>query len=530
MVKRKTAAIYPRKSRENAATLEGQINACIEWCERNNVDYEIFAEEGSASSENWNRPKLQEMIKGIENYEYDLVVVTEQTRICRDDTFPIFKQILLETETLFVTADNNSIFNFSNPDDELKSDILQAVGKNELSRTKIRLKRGTIQSAKKGHWQGKKTPLGYDYDPKTKKLKLNQDAPIIKRMFDMYIEGYSTIEISHIFITQNVFAYHKKKGEMVPITFSKSTISRMLKNIAYAGHTLYGKTKLKKIKGKKEKILNDEEFHILVKDTHDCIVTEKEWEEVQKLITKKRNRPAALRPAKHKFSGLIACGNCGTHHTFERQQDQHKEWRISSCKTRNYNDDFTKYKMCGNGGCKLEIVEKLFFASLKEIKKDIEKHIDLIEKKKITSQDATKKKEALKKSKILKIDHLKKRRKNIIANLEDEFYEGDEINEKRQEAKQILNEIKILENEILEIDFNKEETETNQINFILDNIKKFLSGSSTMNEKEQNEILSDFIHDIIYTKTKDNNKFNILLEIHLKENIKEIIDDVKAAI
>ena len=90
---------------------------------------------------------------------------------------------------LFVTADNNSIFNFSDPDDELKSDILQAVGKNELSRTKIRLKRGTVQSAKKGNWQGKKSPIGYTYDHDTKRLKKNDDAKVVRRMFELYLEG-----------------------------------------------------------------------------------------------------------------------------------------------------------------------------------------------------------------------------------------------------------------------------------------------------------------------------------------------------
>ena len=72
----------------------------------------------------------------------------------------------------------------------MKSDILQAVGKNELSRTKIRLKRGTVQSAKKGNWQGKKSPIGYTYDHDTKRLKLNDDAKVVRRMFEMYLEGH----------------------------------------------------------------------------------------------------------------------------------------------------------------------------------------------------------------------------------------------------------------------------------------------------------------------------------------------------
>ena len=179
-----------------------------------NVEYEIFAEEGDASSEDWTRPKLQQMIKAIENLEYNLVVASEQFRICRDDNFPKFKDLLRDTETLFVTADNNSIFNFSNPDDELKSDILQAVGKNELSRTKTRLKRGTVQSAKKGNWQGKKSPIGYTYDHETKRLKQNDDAKVSEEECLKCIwKDVSTPDISYKFIQENVMAYHKVKGK-----------------------------------------------------------------------------------------------------------------------------------------------------------------------------------------------------------------------------------------------------------------------------------------------------------------------------
>ena len=44
--KKKQGAIYGRKSRENEATLESQINACIQWAEKNDIEVEIFAEEG----------------------------------------------------------------------------------------------------------------------------------------------------------------------------------------------------------------------------------------------------------------------------------------------------------------------------------------------------------------------------------------------------------------------------------------------------------------------------------------------------
>jgi site-specific DNA recombinase len=519
---KKVAAIYPRKSRENAVTLEGQINACVEWCERNNVEYEIFAEEGSASSEDWDRPKLQEMIKGIENLEFNLVVVTEQTRICRDDHFPIFKEVLRETETLFVTADNNSIFDFANPDDELKSDILQAVGKNELSRTKIRLKRGTVQSAKKGNYQGKKAPMGYDYDHNTKRLRKNKDADVVRRMFELYLEGYSTVEISFMFNQEKVLAHHKVKGEMVPITWGKSTVARSLKNVIYAGHTLFGKTKLKKIKGKKEQIKNDEEFHILVKHTHAPIVSDEEWDRVQELMNKKRTQPPAMKHAKHVFSGLVVCASCGKVHTFERQQDTRKEWRISSCTTRNYNEDFTSYKMCGNSGSKLDIMKKLFFATLDEIVSNLENYLDLIKKKKISDKDKQKKKDDKKKAMMLQVESLQKKSNKIESLIEEDFYDAKKEKEKKLEVKQMQIQIKNLEDEIEDMNQKEEESESVQVERVLNNIKKFLQGqNSDMSAREQNDILHEFIEKIHYSKK--GRLAEVEIEVELKEEYQDFI-------
>ena len=162
-------------------------------------------------------------------------------------------------------------------------------------------------------------------------------------------------------------AYHKVKGEMVPITWSKSTISRSLKNITYAGHTRFGKTKVKQMKDEKHQIPVDEELHLIVEDTHEPIVTPEEFKKVQEIMNRKRTLPPAMKHAKHTFSGLIRCESCGKTRTFERQMSLNRDWRISSCTTRVYSDDFTTYKMCGNSGSKLDVVEKLFYKFLESL-------------------------------------------------------------------------------------------------------------------------------------------------------------------
>lgn len=527
------AAIYGRKSRENAKTLEGQINSCLDWVIKFNANnkteeikvVEIFEEEGSASSEDWNRPKLQDMLIKIKRLDFHIIITSEQTRISRTEDFSIFKKYMKNTKTIFVTADTDNIYDFNKADDAFKSGALQLFGELELSTSKTRLKRGTIQSAKNGNYQGKKPPAGYEYDPSTKRLKKTVEADHIKKIFELYAEGMSTVDISYKYNQENVIVHHKKKGQMVPITFSKSTVARMLKNIHYAGHTLFGKTEIQRdAEGNKIQVANKEN-HLLIENTHEPIVSQELWDKVQARLAKNRTVPPALKKVKHKFSGLVACRNCGKHHSFEL--DNYGHWRISSCQARVYNEDCTSYRMCGNSGVRLDYFESAFWIALAETKDEIITHIDLIKNSTVSNKEMRNIKTTQKKSKQLQIQQIKKKRKRIADYLEEgDFYEPEEIPEKEDEVKRLAKQIKAIEQEIIELDQQSEENETEGIERIVNKMEGFLSGEyKNLDKKEANKILSEFIKDIVYTKPKGQTKFTI--DILMKDYVNEFLNEVK---
>lgn len=523
--KKKQGAIYGRKSRENEATLESQINACLEWAEENDIEVEIFAEEGTQSSEDWNRPKLQEMLKKVENLEFNFVIVSESSRISRTEDFSIFKKIMKETGTILLEADTRTSTNFLDRNDAVKSGIQQVFNEYELDLAKTRLKRGTVQSAKKGNWVAKKAPIGYVYDHNTKRLKTNEDAPVIREMFEMYLAGMSTTQIEHEFNKPpKKIAYHKVKGEMVPINWSASTISRSLNNIAYVGHTVYGKTKVQKIKGKRVQIEVPEEEQILIEHTHEAIVTQEEWDKVKAIMSKKRTLPPALKHSKHTFSGLVKCAKCGAVHTFEKATSKTGKFRISSCKTRNYDDDFIKYKMCGNSGGELEALETLFYASLKETKAQVENYIDLIKSIQASGAKAGKTVEAEKGVKFQQIQQMQKKRKNIQMYLEDDdFYDAEQRIEKVREVKQLANRIQALKAEIEQMNEKQGESELDQVKKVLNNINMFFDGTkNSASGKVLNEILNEFVHEIRYKR--NGRGAEVQVKVYLKDWVQEIIN------
>ena len=523
--KKKQGAIYGRKSRENASTLESQINACIDWAEKNDVEYEIFAEEGTQSSENWDRPRLQEMLKKIERLEFNYCIVTEQTRISRNEDFSLFKRLLKDTGTLLVLADDNDVINYLDGNDAFKSGAKQLIGELELSTTKTRLKRGTVQSAKKGNWVGKKAPVGYEYNQETKRLQINDDAPVVREMFEMYISGLSTVEITHEFNTKNVLAYHKGKGgEMIPVNWSKSTVARMLKNMAYVGHTVYGKTKVQKIMGKRKQIEVPEDEQIIFKNSHKGIITQEMWDKTQSIMNKKRTLPPALKHSKHTFSGLVRCAKCGAVHTFEKATSQTGRFRISSCKTRVYDEDFIKYKMCGNSGGELDSLEVLFYATLRETRRKIDDYIHLIKDIQASGAKVGKSLETQKNVKLQQIQQMQKKRNKIREFLEQgDIYEGEEEIEKIREVKQLANRIKSLMEEIGQLEEKKGESELKHVERVITQIDTFFEGvKGSASGKVLNEILTEFISKIVYRKNGRGSEVEI--EVYLKDEIQEIIN------
>jgi site-specific DNA recombinase len=487
----KAVAIYVRKSRDNKESLEGQLASLIEYCVRLGWEYEVFSEEGSASSEDWNRPELQRMIKLVEKQHFDAILVTEQSRITRADEFPKFRNVLQEANCLFITTQTNSVYDYNKPEDEFVSDIMSAVNKQEIAFTKLRLKRGTVQSAKKGNWLGKKCATGYSYNRETKRLEPNEDAPIIRRMFEEYLNGLSTKDIAEKFTFENVTT-------SVDTVWTSSGISRMLNNISYAGHSLYGRTTQKKDKTTGKRVVKQasEDEHILVNNTHEPIIDQEMWDTVQHIKADRNSRPISLKLGKHKYSGLIRCGLCGAIHSF--QTSRYKRKRIASCQTRNHSETLEKYEMCKNQGGNVAEFDEIFHKNLERYIAELEKYVDIINNSeskefKSNTEDDIKVKER----------HIKKLQQDVKRVQQGFIMEIFSEKEAQEQIRHLKQQQEELEKQIEQLKEVKDTSTVDYLTTVLGRLKKFLNGSDDIPERELNDIIKDYVETILYLKNED---------------------------
>ena len=158
-------------------------------------------------------------------------------------------------------------------------------------------------------------------------------APVVKRIFDLCIDGKGPEQISRILERDQVLTtkalYASRKGKPLPKNpygWKDQSIVGILERQEYTGCTCNFKAYSKSYKLKK-RIPNNPEDMFIVPDTQEAIVSQAQWDRVQELRKNKRRPAKAERQGL--FSGLLYCADCGgklhfaTCKSFEGKQDHY---------------------------------------------------------------------------------------------------------------------------------------------------------------------------------------------------------------
>ncbi len=320
-------ALYTRLSLEDARegeslSIENQKLILQKYADDHGFrNTEFFVDDGYSGSD-FNRPDFNRMMEQIRAGEIGTVIVKDQSRLGRDylQTGMLMEITFPQYDVRFIAVNDGvdsakGISDFSG----IKN-FFNDFYARDTSR-KIR----AVQRAKgeRGERVGTAIPYGYMRDPTWEKgIHLIPDpetAPIVKRIFDMYVSGLGVKKICDLFCNEkitcpSVYLFQKtgskanKPDLSRPYHWTQSTVRRMLSNQEYCGDTVNFKTYSKSNKLKK-RLKNDPENILIFPDTHEAIVDRKVFDIVQKHFAGRK------RPDKQgemdKFAGYLFCGNCG---------------------------------------------------------------------------------------------------------------------------------------------------------------------------------------------------------------------------
>lgn len=190
--------------------------------------------------------------------------------------------------------------------------VLSAVAEIERENILVQTMEGRRQKAREGKWNGGQAPFGYDLDPKTGVLSVNEkEAEAVRIIFDRYVMHHQGFDGIASYMNRHGFRKSKKK-ERELTQFTTAHIGDIISNPVYLGKIKYGEHTFEKVKGSRDQFrrVTNEEFPVY-EGLHEAIIPEDIWEEAQKIRQGRKNVNVKKSKHIHIFSGIIKCPLCG---------------------------------------------------------------------------------------------------------------------------------------------------------------------------------------------------------------------------
>ncbi|MBR4262102.1 MAG: recombinase family protein [Bacilli bacterium] len=289
---RKVAGIYIRVSTEDQAregfSLGEQEEKLKQLCDYKGYKvYKVYCDAGISAKDMEHRPKFQEMLKDMKDGKINYIVAYKLDRVTRSvrDLEELISQ--LEKYNTYLVCDRDDV-NTSTANGRFFVRMLTVLSQLEIEIVSERTKFGLNGAIKSGHLPGQ-VALGFKKDGNRKTIIDPATAPIVKRVFDLYLQGKTFLQISNIFNEEKVLNKNWKDTH----------IERIINNRLYMGdYEMY--KRLKEWKNVEP---------VIYMNVVEPIIPRYIWEEcqAQKII----NQRTYTRDRVYTFFQKLKCPKCG---------------------------------------------------------------------------------------------------------------------------------------------------------------------------------------------------------------------------
>lgn len=258
------------------------------------------------------RPEVQRLLADVEKKEYDGVLVMDADRLARGDSVDqgIISRAFRLSGTKIITP--RKVYDPNSEFDEEYFEFELFMARREYKIINRRIQRGRIASVNEGRYVGSVAPYGYDRvkikGGKGYTLQPNGESDTVKYVFSQYLNGSGATVIANNLDDMGV---PTRSGG----AWSKATVIDMLKNPVYIGKIRwsYRKDIKQSVNGKLVTVRRSNDDYILVDGMHDSIISQEDFEAVQKKLSENKKKPVRSSDVlQNPFTGLIYCKKCGS--------------------------------------------------------------------------------------------------------------------------------------------------------------------------------------------------------------------------
>ena len=511
----KITALYCRLSRDDeqlgeSNSIKNQKSILSKYAKDNNfINTKFFVDDGYSGT-SFTRPAFMELMELAEQGNIGTIIVKDHSRLGRNRL--IVGQLLEED---FVRLNIRYIAIMDNIDtDEGLNDFLPIqdwFNEMHAKNTSQKVRAVLRNKGNSGIPTTSYPPYGYLKSPEdnTKWIVDEPAAKIVRKIFDLCIQGYGTTQIARILKEENIMTpteYRQSIGlktntklQDVKHYWNNRTIGFILDRQEYIGDTVNFRTTKRSFKDHTKVFLPKEQWKIF-KNTHEPIIDEETWNTVQRIRSNKRRTTKTGKVSI--FSGHLFCKDCGaklyycTANNFTPDKDFYR------CS--NYKNNSTK--SCTSHNIKDIVLRELVLANIKQVISYISSYEDLFIKEKLVTSLEEQQKENITNKKLL--SQYEKRVKEI-DNLIQHIYE-DNISGKITDDRfatlsfNYEKEQKDLKEKINELSTTIDKTKQKEIDLtaFIDKVKKY-----TEIKELTPEIVNELIDKIyVYQQTKLNGK------------------------
>jgi site-specific DNA recombinase len=296
--------LYTRKSTDvedkQVLSIEAQLVELRAYARKENLQIiDELVEKQSAKVPG--RPVFSKMLKRIEAGEANGIIAWHPDRLARNSIDG--GQIIYLLDQIHLNSLKFPSFWFENTSQgKFMLSIAFGQSKYYVDNLSENTKRGLRQKVRRGEMPGR-APLGYINDIRTKTVIVDKRrSPFVLEAFQLYANGESRLQdIADFMFSRGI----KTKGNK---PLKKDQITKMLTNPFYYGHFRYA----------------GEVFE----GKHAPIISKRLFDDVQKVIDRRKHKRATKHNDPKPLCGLLRCGSCNMMVTGENQTKRQKNGNI----------------------------------------------------------------------------------------------------------------------------------------------------------------------------------------------------------
>lgn len=461
----KITALYCRLSRDDeqlgeSNSIKNQKSILSKYAKDNHfINTKFFVDDGYSGT-SFTRPAFMEMMELAESGKVGTIIVKDHSRLGRNRL--IIGQLLEED---FVRLNIRYIAIMDNIDtDKGLNDFLPIqdwFNEMHAKNTSQKVRAVFKNKGNSGIPLTINVPYGYKKDPldKNKWIIDEPAAEIVRRIYDLCIQGYGTHQICNILKQEKVPTPKEYKAihglcnyhiSEVKYCWQDRSIYDILFRQEYIGDTVNFKGTTKSFKDKSKIYFPKEQWKIF-KNTHEPIIDEETWNTVQR-IRENRQRPTKIGKI-NIFSGHLFCKDCGSklYYCTSRSYTENKHfYRCSKYKN-------TSSKSCTSHTIREHILKELVLENIKQVLSYIRSYEDLFIKQKLeTSLEEQKKIDSINKKLLSQYEKRIKDIDNLIQHIYEDNISGKITDERftilslnyEKEQKELKSKVKELANKL----------------------------------------------------------------------------------